>query len=251
MMKARNIKILTIFLILLCCFMGAASAAEDISADAVDDAIDDVVLTDEVVDADLPADDSISAEPADAGSDMDPSDAAIEADDGEGNTRATNVTVNNWAQLASNASSSGDKIINLASETTYNPTSQLVFGNNAKIVGTSTSYISGSYSGIPFYGSNTNYQITFENVNFKDLSSTMLIQMLTSGTTVIKGCTFENVNASSSGHNSVIYNNYGTMNISDCVFRNCKAAFGVITNHNSGSTTAVTMNVRNCTASSS
>lgn len=34
--------------------MGAASAAEDISADAVDDAIDDVVLTDEVVDADLP-----------------------------------------------------------------------------------------------------------------------------------------------------------------------------------------------------
>ena len=247
MMKARNIKILTIFLILLCCFMGAASAAEDISADAVDDAIDDVVLTDEVVDADLPADDSISAEPADAGSDMDPSDAAIEADDGEGNTRATNVTVNNWAQLASNASSSGDKIINLASETTYNPTSQIVFGNNAKIVGTSTSYISGSYSGIPFYGSNTNYQITFENVNFKDLSSTMLIQMLTSGTTVIKGCTFENVNASSSGHNSVIYNNYGTMNITDCVFRNCKAAFGVITNHNSGSTTAVTMNVRNCT----
>ena len=241
-----KMKFLAIFLVLLCCLMGAASAAEDISTDAVDDAIDDVVITDEAVDVDLPTDDSISAEPADADSEADQSDVSIETNDEEGNTRATTVTVNNWAQLAGNASSSGDKTINLASGT-YTPTSQIVFGNNAKIVGTSTSYISGSYSGIPFYGSNTNYHITFENVKFKDLSCTMVMQMLTSGTTVIKGCTFENVNASSSGHNSVIYNNYGTMNITNCVFRNCNAAFGVITNHNTASTTAVIMNVRNCT----
>ena len=240
-----KMKFITIFLILLCCFMGAASAAEDISTDVADASIDDVVITDEAVDADLQADDSISAEPADADSEADQSDVSIETNDEEGNTRATTVTVNNWAQLAGNASSSGDKTINLASGVTYTPTSQIVFGNNAKIVGTSTSYISGSYSGIPFYGSNTNYHITFENVKFKDLSCTMVMQMLTSGTTVIKGCTFENVNASSSGHNSVIYNNYGTMNITSCVFKNCNAAFGVVTNHNVGSTTVVTMNVRN------
>ena len=227
--------------------MGAASAAEDISTDVADASIDDVVITDEAVDADLQADDSISAEPADADSEADQSDVSIETNDEEGNTRATTVTVNNWAQLAGNASSSGDKTINLASGVTYTPTSQIVFGNNAKIVGTSTSYISGSYSGIPFYGSNTNYHITFENVKFKDLSCTMVMQMLTSGTTVIKGCTFENVNASSSGHNSVIYNNYGTMNITNCVFKNCNAAFGVITNHNAFSTTNVILNVRNCT----
>lgn len=242
-----KMKFLAIFLVLLCCLMGAASAAEDISTDAVGDAIDDVIITDEVVDADLQSDDSVSAEPANAGSDMDQSDATIETNDEEGNTRATTVTVNNWAQLAGNASSSGDKTINLASNVNYTPTSQIVFGNNAKIVGTSTSYITGSYSGIPFNGSNTNYHITFENVKFKDLSTTMVMQMLTSGTTVIKGCTFENVNASNTGHNSVIYNNEGTMNITNCVFRNCNAAFGVITNHNASSTTAVIMNVRNCT----
>lgn len=245
--KKNENEIFSHFLVLLCCLMGAASAAEDISTDAVGDAIDDVIITDEVVDADLQSDDSVSAEPADAGSDMDQSDATIETNDEEGNTRATTVTVNNWAQLAGNASSSGDKTINLASNVNYTPTSQIVFGNNAKIVGTSTSYITGSYSGIPFNGSNTNYHITFENVKFKDLSTTMVMQMLTSGTTVIKGCTFENVNASNTGHNSVIYNNEGTMNITNCVFRNCNAAFGVITNHNASSTTAVIMNVRNCT----
>ena len=56
-----KIKYVTIFLVLLCCFMGAASAAEDISTDVADASIDDVVITDEAVDADLQADDSISA----------------------------------------------------------------------------------------------------------------------------------------------------------------------------------------------
>jgi hypothetical protein len=48
MMKARNIKILSIFLVLLCCFMGAVSAADDVSMDAVDASVDDAVTVDEV-----------------------------------------------------------------------------------------------------------------------------------------------------------------------------------------------------------
>ena len=80
-----KLKYVAIFLVLLCCLMGAASAAEDISADAVGDAIDDVVITDEAVDADLPTDDIISAEPADADSEADQSDVSIETNDEEGN----------------------------------------------------------------------------------------------------------------------------------------------------------------------
>ena len=231
-MKIQTSLILTVLLIFICC-IGAASAAEDISDDSL--TIDDeAVVAEQVDDVDLQSAES--------------DDATLEVNNAENeNLRATSVTVTNWSQLAGNASSSGDKTINLASGVTYTPTSQIVFGNNAKIVGTSTSYISGSYSGIPFYNSNSNYHITFQNVKFKDISCTMLMQMLTTGTTVLDGCTFTNVNASSSGHNSVIYNNYGTMNITDCTFTNCRAAFGVVTNHNAASTTNVIMNVRGCT----
>lgn len=229
-MKIQTSLFLTVLLIFICC-IGAASAAVDISDDSL--TIDDeAVVAEQVDDADLQSAES--------------DDATLEVNNAENeNLRATSVTVTNWSQLAGNASSSGDKTINLASGVTYTPTSQIVFGNNAKIVGTSTSYISGSYSGIPFYNSNSNYHITFQNVKFKDISCTMLMQMLTTGTTVLDGCTFTNVNASSSGHNSVIYNNYGTMNITDCTFTNCRAAFGVVTNHNAASTTNVILNVKN------
>ena len=231
-MKSKFNLFLAALLIFICC-IGAASAADDINDDSLT-IDDDAVVVEQVDDVDLQSDES--------------DDTALEVNNEENeNLRATSVTVTNWSQLAGNASSSGDKTINLASGVTYTPTSQIVFGNNAKIVGTSTSYISGSYSGIPFYNSNSNYHITFQNVNFKDISCTMLMQMLSSGTTVLDGCTFTNVNASSSGHNSVIYNNYGTMNITDCTFTNCRAAFGVVTNHNAASTTNVIMNVRGST----
>ena len=231
-MKIKTSLFITVLLIFICC-IGAASAADDISDDSLT-IDDDAVVAEQVDDVDLQSADS--------------DDTTLEIDNAENeNLRATSVTVTNWSQLAGNASSSGDKTINLASGVTYAPNSQIVFGNNAKIVGTSTSYISGSYSGIPFYNSNSNYHITFQNVNFRDISCTMLMQMLSSGTTVLDGCTFTNVNASSSGHNSVIYNNYGTMNITDCTFTNCRAAFGVVTNHNAASTTNVIMNVRGST----
>ena len=229
-MKIKTSLVCAILLIFICC-IGAASAADEISDDSLT-VDDEAVVAEQVDDADLQS--------------VESDDATLEVNNAENeNLRATSVTVSNWNQLAGNASSSGDKTINLASGVTYTPTSQIVFGNNAKIVGTSTSYISGSYSGIPFYNSNSNYHITFQNVKFKDISCTMLMQMLTTGTTVLDGCTFTNVNASSSGHNSVIYNNYGTMNITDCTFTNCRAAFGVVTNHNAASTTNVILNVKN------
>ena len=135
-MKIKTSLILTILLIFICC-IGAASAADDINDDSLT-VDDEAVVAEQVDDADLQS--------------VESDDATLEINNAENeNLRATSVTVTNWNQLAGNASSSGDKTINLASGVTYTPTSQIVFGNNAKIVGTSTSYISGSYSGIPFY----------------------------------------------------------------------------------------------------
>ena len=148
-MKSKFNLFLAALLIFICC-IGAASAADDINDDSLT-IDDDAVVVEQVDDVDLQSAES--------------DDTALEVNNEENeNLRATSVTVTNWSQLAGNASSSGDKTINLASGVTYTPTSQIVFGNNAKIVGTSTSYISGSYSGIPFYNSNSNYHITFQNV---------------------------------------------------------------------------------------
>ena len=43
-----NYKFVAIFLVLLCCFMGAASAADDVSIDAIDASVDDAVTVDAV-----------------------------------------------------------------------------------------------------------------------------------------------------------------------------------------------------------
>ena len=56
-----KLKYVAIFLVLLCCLMGAASAAEDVSTDVVSDSVDDVAV-DEVVSEVDSADDSIAAE---------------------------------------------------------------------------------------------------------------------------------------------------------------------------------------------
>ena len=55
-----KIKYIAIFLVLLCCFMGAASAAEDISADVVSDSVDDAVTIDAVSEG---ISDSVTADP--------------------------------------------------------------------------------------------------------------------------------------------------------------------------------------------
>ncbi len=43
-----KLKYVAIFLVLLCCLMGAASAADDVSIDAVDASVDDAVAVDAV-----------------------------------------------------------------------------------------------------------------------------------------------------------------------------------------------------------
>ena len=55
-----KIKYIAICLVLLCCIIGTASAAEDISTDIVSDSVDDAVVVDAVLED---IDDSVSTEP--------------------------------------------------------------------------------------------------------------------------------------------------------------------------------------------
>lgn len=221
-MKKDKIFLILMLSLIFMCYLGAVSASEI-------------------------SDDTLSAD-ADVDSISESSDEILEVDDNQDEVLSSNpATASNWTQLHDACEATTDQEITLSNNITIG-TNDISFKNNAVIKGNSNYYITGNAEGrIPFQCDNLALDITFENVVFKDISSTMLIKMQNSGVTTLKGCTFINVNASMSGQNSVIYNNNGIMNIENCTFSNCNAAYGPLTNHKMGTTTGVTLNVYNST----
>ena len=233
--------------------MGAASAAEDISADAVDDSIDDSIGLDAVSD-DLS--DSVTAEPAisddSTTEEIDEDTTTVEngedsADVDSDPSRASNAQAADWASLKTASESGSNQVIDLTG-TEYNINGDILFGNSKTIRGTANSYITGSSSGIPFVSNNVTYSISFYNVNFRNINCQMLIQLETNGISKLIDCTFTNITTgndnSGNDHHSVVYNNLGTMNITNCTFSNCTTGFGVITNYRLGTETATILNVK-------
>ena len=230
--------------------MGAASAAEDISADAVDDSIDDSIGLDAVSD-DLS--DSVTAEPAisDDSTTEEIDEDTTTVENGEDSavadsdpSRAMNTQAANWSELKSACESSSNQVIDLTG-TEYTIGDAITFGNSATIRGTADSYITGNSTTIPFVNNNTENSITFYNVNFRNINCQMLIQLQTNRISKLIDCTFTNI-TTGTNHHSVVYNNKGTMNITGCTFSNCTTDYGVVSNYRLGTTTGVTLNVKDC-----
>ena len=253
---------MTILLILLCCFMGAVSAAEDVSTDVVDASVDDTVTID-AVSEDIVDSTSVEETPVEAVDDVTiepaiPDDTTTEeiseeihADeineesavvDSEP-TRATDVNVSSWADLRIFGASSTDYNIYLKSSITVD-NNVLVFQNNAHIIGTPNNYITGGRSNkIPFQ-SIGNLNITFTNVTFKNMNASVLIKLASSyGINKFINCTFNNI-YTSAYKSSVIWNDNGTMIIKGCNFTKCNDGFGAVTNFATNGT--VRMNVSDC-----
>ena len=144
-----------------------------------------------------------------------------------------------WDELKTACQSSGDKVITLTGQS-YNANSQIVFGNSATIIGSSDTYITTNNPNlIPFFNSNSNLNITFLNVNFKDSNCNIFIQ--SAGNNELNNCIFSNI-TTGAGKTSVVYNTQGLMNLDNCTFTNCHTQYGTITNYGSN----VRMNVDNC-----
>ena len=144
-----------------------------------------------------------------------------------------------WDELKTACQSSGDKVITLTGQS-YNANSQIVFGNSATIIGSSDNYITTNNPNlIPFFNSNSNLNITFLNVNFKDSNCNIFIQ--SAGNNELNNCIFSNI-TTGAGKTSVVYNTQGLMNLDNCTFTNCHTQYGTITNYGSN----VRMNVDNC-----
>ena len=232
--------------------MGAASAADDVSMDAVDASVDDAVIADTVID-DTEDSTAVEETPVDTVSDdttperineeiqideISESSAGLDSEP----TRGTDVDAYDWNELKAYGASSTNYDIHLASPITVDNTI-LTFGNSATIIGTSENYITGGDSSkIPFQ-STGDLDITFINVTFKDMSASVLMKLATSGHNRIINCTFNNIHTYAF-QSSVIWNNGGLMTITGSNFTNCNNSFGVITNHKTYDT--VFMSVENC-----
>lgn len=247
-MKIKNIKFFAILLVLLCCFIGAVSAAEDVSTDFVSGSVDDAVSLDSVQED---VSDSVSTEAITTVSDdaaeeqINEESNAVEIDNNKENvnlTRGTPVNASNWDVLEGACESSGDKIITLTG-TSYVPTNQINFTNSATIIGTDSSYITGTYTGVPFLNENSALTITFINVKFRNMNVSNLLQL--AGTNVFENCSFYNISAGT-GRNAVIYNTDGTMSLIACNITNSSAGYGVVSNYKAGTVTGVVMNVDEC-----
>ena len=233
--------------------MGAVSAADDVSMDAVDASVDDAITVDASID-DTKDSTAVEKTPVDAISD----DAAIEEIDEETQTdeiseesaiedseptRGTQVNAKDWNKLYYYATPSGTDYDIKLTGTSYTIGSPIIFGNNANIIGTSSSYITGGSSNIIPFQSTGSLNITFTNVTFRNINASILLKLVTTGTNRFINCSFDNVHTYAF-QSSVIWNNGGWMTLTGCNFTNCNDSFGVITNHLTYD--SVFMNIENC-----
>ena len=241
---------MTMLLILLCCFMGAASAADDVSMDVADTSVDDVVTVDAVSEdvsdsatvEETELSDEITIEDASDGIKTDEISEESAIVDSEP-TRGTDINVTNWDDLKYYGESTTNYDIHLISPITVG-NKGLVFKNSATIIGTPENYITGGSNGVTYFSSTGDLSITFINVTFKDMHAGILLRLATGdGINKFINCSFDNI-YTSLYKSSVIWNDKGYMNISGCNFTNCNDGFGVITNF--ATTGTVQMNVENC-----
>ena len=245
-------KYIAIFLVLLCCFMGAASAAEDVSTDLADlDSVDSAVALDSVSED---ASDSVQTEPITDSSDDTTEEQIIndtndveQTDDsanvGSEPTRSTEVDAEDWDEFYTYATATDDDYTIQLTGTSYTISQAVTLKNSITVIGTSTCYFTGGSNGATYFTSTGDLSITFINVTFKDINAGILFRLATgTGTNKFINCSFDNI-YTSVYKSSVIWNDKGYMNISGCNFTNCNDGFGVITNY--ATTGSVQMNVEN------
>ena len=239
-----KIKYIAIFLVLLCCFMGAASAADDVSIDAVDASVDDAVAVDAVSEdiGDSVTDDPILSEDTTT---EEINEATIEKENKDiEQTRGVSQNASTWGDLRK-YSQKTDANYDITLTDDMDIGDSIEFGNSATIIGSPNCYITGTSSDIVFT-STGDLNIKFVNVTFRDITtSDVLIKLSTSGVNTFENCNFSNIYTDApDNHSSVIWNYGGLMNITNCSFSDCNNSFGVVTNHKTA--TSVTMNVDKC-----
>ena len=160
-------------------------------------------------------------------------------------TGSDEIIVNDWNELQYYCSlSDKDYTLRLKENTNYYPTNvkdsnyQIKINNNIKIIGSNGSYIGDStpYGGvyhesdsryityIPIIVEGTAIDVILENITFKWIHTfkqpdSIVIQLYSGGTTLIKGCTFDTIDTIL-GAGSVVHLKKGEAVLENCSFVN-------------------------------
>ena len=239
----KKIFLISIMLIVLCS-LSAVSASEINGTD--DSAVADIDV--------LSAPSSVVSTSEINSSDVN----AVDDSDVLSESSASTTTVSTWSDLKSVCTDATQYDIIYVSGGITPPSTkgQISINKNIIIEGLSGSYIGGSSGSdvktynnyIPFYTTTSGLTITFKNLNFQNMNGNILMQFSGNGNYKIENCNFTNVNATGF-RQSVVYLNYGELNITDSKFTNCVGMYGPVTNfYSSNSATAnyARMNVNNC-----
>lgn len=226
-MKFNKIRILSVFFVLIC-LMGTVSANEDVN---------DNISSGSSYEIDTYMDE-VSVEYGDV---QEIGYSSIDITIPNCNGESVNAT--DWSSLRRYCRGSTDYTIHLTGNS-YAIGSAINFGNNACIIGTSNSYITGgSTSTTPFKNTNSALTLHFKNVKFLNVNAQNLLEL--DGTVYFENCTFDNVQTVN-GRNAVIYNTNNLMYLTGCTISNCRTGYGAVSNYNAGSTTTPVMYVDDC-----
>ena len=143
------------------------------------------------------------------------------------------VYVDNWASLESYCESTNDDYT-ICLNGSFSIGSQIEIKNNVNIIGDANYFIGGTadnvdtYSSVPFLCSDE-LNVTFTNVNFQYTGGKNLMQFSGNGNYKLENCNFDNLNSGTD--NSIIWSNYGVINVNNCSFSDCTVKTGVINNY--------------------
>ena len=227
-MKFNKILILFIFIVFLAgvSFVSAENIGDTSDLSTVD--TDDTISVDDVSDLSAgDADDSISTnEPED--------NVGIDESDVLANSRSS-ITVTDWNGLGSAVNNNNYDTINLGANIT--PGSQISIGHSVTIVGSADTYIGGSspstsvsYTDIPIVTGANGLSVTFKNIRFQNCGGNTFMKLAGNGNFVLDNCTFENI-AATGTKTVVVHLNYGTCDIINCTFDNCRSDYGTVSNY--------------------
>lgn len=165
LLKLNKIAILSLFIVLIC-FIGAVSAAEDLNDTAIaDSSIDEVnginieQTVDDTIESPISEDIEKLIETQNIG------------DENIGATKGISVPASTWSLLKTYSELTSDYSITLTGNS-YFIGDAINFKNSATIIGTSNSYITGgSTSKTPFVNNNSALTVHFKNVKFLNVNA--------------------------------------------------------------------------------
>lgn len=161
------------------------------------------------------------------------------------------VVVSTWTELKSYAESTSPIIITLKDNTQFTPTGTILIKSNITIIGSDSSFIGGTekdpihLTGDFITLDGGDISINLINLTFKYMNDFFIVKISSDNLNTFENCSFIS-NYNGKERSSIVYLQYGYLNMFNTRFINNTAQYGTVANYNPLSVENVHMNLTNC-----